>query len=138
MSLIFLDTDTCVELLRGNPSVLSQASRHAPSTISVSVLTRYELLYGVERCAPKRRAEESEKVQGLFDVVCESPFTTKVAHRAAKIRAHLASKGQSIGPIDILIAATAIVENRTLITHNLREFERVPNLRCLSWNIANC
>lgn len=137
MSLLLLDTDTCIELLRGNPLVLSHASDHPPSTISASVLTRYELLYGVERCTPKRRAGESEKVQGLFDVICESPFTAKVAQRAAKIRAHLTGKGQTIGAIDILIAATAIVENRTLITHNLREFERIPNLRCQSWNNAS-
>ena len=56
-----------------------------------------------------------------------------VALAAAKIRAALEAKGQPIGPLDTLIAATALVAKASLITRNVREFERVPGLQVESW-----
>lgn len=129
-----LDTDTCVELLRGNPKVVAQAEQISPKHLSVSVLTRYELLYGVLRCKPERQEREREKVILLLDNLLVIPFTRESADESARIRHQLSAKGQSIGAIDVLIAGTAIAENRELITHNLREFERIPELKCSSWN----
>jgi len=61
MSGLLLDTDTCVELLRGNACVVAQAREHSPAELAASVLTGYELLYGVERCQPERREQERGK-----------------------------------------------------------------------------
>jgi tRNA(fMet)-specific endonuclease VapC len=61
------------------------------------------------------------------------PFTGDTAAHAASLRAGLAAAGRSIGPMDILIAATALEYNLAVVTHNLREFQRVPGLQCLDW-----
>ena len=57
------------------------------------------------------------------------------ATKAAEIRANLAALGTPIGPYDLLIAAIAIVNNLTLVTHNTREFERVSELKFEDWEV---
>ncbi len=61
------------------------------------------------------------------------PFTGETASHAAALRAALEAIGQSIGPMDVLIAATALEYQLPIVTHNLREFQRVPGLQCASW-----
>ncbi len=53
-----------------------------------------------------------------------------------EIRARLEASGRSIGALDLLIAAHAIHENATLVTHNLAEFRRVPGLKIESWPMS--
>ncbi|MEX2381397.1 MAG: type II toxin-antitoxin system VapC family toxin [Opitutales bacterium] len=129
-----LDTDTCIELLRGNRAVVSAAKNYSPQSVAVSVITRYELLYGVLSCAPERREVERAKVLRLLETIRELPFTTSTADIAANIRRSLSAKREMIGPLDILIAATSLEEQCELITHNLREFRRIDELKCSSWN----
>ena len=128
-----LDTDTCIHLLRGNAAVVGHARQHSPADLAISALTRYELLYGVERCPPAWRKKEGGKVRLLLEHVQILPFTGDTASHAASLRAALESAGQPIGPMDVLIAATALEYQLPIVTHNLREFQRVPGLQCLSW-----
>lgn len=134
MNGILLDTDTCVDLLRDEPGAVAWARGHSPSEFAASILTRYELLYGVECCDPRRRERERAKVLLFLSAVREAPFTRQVADLAARIRADLRRSGESIGAIDLLLAATALTENRTLATRNEKEFARVPGLSCLNWS----
>ncbi len=60
-------------------------------------------------------------------------FDAEFALAYGKIRAELERRGKPLGSMDILIAAQAIAQNFTLITHKLKEFERIPALRCESW-----
>lgn len=60
-------------------------------------------------------------------------FEKEDARRAGEVRALLASKGMSIGPFDVLIAGQALARRPILITHNTREFARVPGLRFENW-----
>lgn len=128
-----LDTDTCIHLLRGNRAVVAQAERHSPSDLAVSAITRFELLYGIERCPPAWRKKEGGKVRLLLENLALLPFTGETSSHAATIRASLEVAGHPIGPMDILIAATALENNLPLVTNNLDEFERVPGLFCLTW-----
>ena len=128
-----LDTDTCIDLLRGRPATVAQALRHPPNELAVSAITRYELLYGVERCPAKWRKKEGTKVSLLLDQVHVLPFTSETAAHAARIRAALESTGRSIGPMDVIIAASALENQLPLVTGNLAEFRRVPGLDCVSW-----
>ena len=128
-----LDTDTCMHLLRGHREVVAQAGRYSPSDLAVSAITRFELLYGVERCPPAWKKKESGKVHILLENLVILPFTGETSAYAATIRASLEAAGNPIGPMDVLIAATALENSLSLVTNNLEEFRRVPRLSCLTW-----
>ena len=55
------------------------------------------------------------------------------AHRFGEIRAELNRQGLPIGPYDLQIAAIALANQLVLVTHNVAEFSRVPNLKCVDW-----
>ncbi len=94
----------------------------------------YELYYGVLRRAESRRAEEELRFfLSPFEVV---PFCARSAVAAAEIRFALERKGQIIGPNDLMIAATAIAHKATVVTHNTREFSRVPNIKVADWAVG--
>ncbi|MGC9449947.1 MAG: type II toxin-antitoxin system VapC family toxin [Oceanipulchritudo sp.] len=128
-----LDTDTCIALLRGHASAVSRASNHAPDELAFSSITRYELLYGVRRCKARTRKREADKVEQFLGVLHEIPFTGETADLAAGIRFDLEAKGKTIGPMDTLIAATALQAGLTLVSGNMREFGRVDRLTTESW-----
>jgi len=128
-----LDTDTCIALLRGQAGVVARAEETAPDQLAVSAITRYELRVGVLRCDPKRIRQESRKVEQFLDLLHELPFTGDTAEVAAQIRQRLESTGQPIGPMDTLIAATALEAALTLVPGNLAEFSRVKGLQVESW-----
>ncbi len=128
-----LDTDTCIHMLRGNEKVVSRARGQSPADLAVSAITHYELLYGVERSSPGWKKKEGGKVLLLLEHMTILPFTAASSVHAAIIRAALEAAGHPIGPMDVLIAATALEYALPLVTHNLAEFERVPGLQCESW-----
>lgn len=128
-----LDTDTCIALLRGQEQAVEKAKKVVPDDLAISSITRYELRYGALRCSGKKRSQESLKVTRFLDVLHEIPFTDTTAEGAAEIRYNLESLGHPIGPMDTLIAATAIEAGLTLVTGNQREFSRVKNLRLENW-----
>ncbi len=61
------------------------------------------------------------------------PFGPPEAASAAQIRADLGRQGMKIGPHDVLIAATALANNVTLVTHNTDEFSRIAGLKMVDW-----
>ena len=61
------------------------------------------------------------------------PFAAMDAHAYGRIRTALERKGAVIGPLDLLIAAQAVARDLVLVSDNLREFRRVPGLRCENW-----
>jgi tRNA(fMet)-specific endonuclease VapC len=128
-----LDTDTCVDLLRGHPKVIAHLSAVSPAECAVSSVTAFELAAGVLRCS--RPDEERRKVLRLFSLVTVLPFGIEAGIEAARIRYELETAGQKIGPYDLLIAGHAIREGCTLVTHNTREFARVGSLRLKDWRV---
>lgn len=69
----------------------------------------------------------------LFSTVDSLAFDGPAADAFGRLRAHLASRGTPIGPYDLQIAAIALANDLTLVTHNTREFARVPDLRLADW-----
>ena len=126
-----LDTDTCIDLLRGRREVVQHASSVAPDDCAVSTVTTYELLVGVRNC--RDPDQEQEKVDAFLATVHELPFDRNAADRAALIRVQLEDKGKRIGPYDVLLAGQSIAERLTLVTSNIREFARVKGLRTTDW-----
>lgn len=128
-----LDTDTCIALLRGVPGVLEIAARHVPDDLALSSITRYELLSGAARCLEARREIETAKVNRFLETLHEIPFDSEAADLAARLRAGLEAKGSPIGPMDLLIAATARANRLILVSGNQKEFKRIPKLKLESW-----
>ena len=126
-----LDTDTCIDLLRGEPDVTAKADSVSPDDCAVSTVTTYELLAGAGRCRHPR--EEERKVATFVKAVHEIPFHRRAAERAGALRAELEGRGSIIGPYDLLLAGQALADGLVLVTSNTGEFSRVPGLRLERW-----
>ena len=123
-----LDTDTCV-FLRRRPAGFRPRLPMGDCGISVIVLG--ELEWGVSR---SRRFEENEAaLRDLLARVQVVHLDAEVARRYGRLRAHLRSIGQLIGPNDLWIAAHALARGVPLVTHNLADFRRVPDLSVETW-----
>ncbi|MGI8551161.1 MAG: PIN domain-containing protein [Dehalococcoidia bacterium] len=131
MSLL-LDTDTLVEALRGHPRVTRKLGE--PSTGEVpatAAVTLAELYYGAARSA--RPLEGAQGILVLLHGLRMIPVEERVGARFGILKAELRARGQLIPDFDLLIAATALVHDRTLVTHNTRHFSRIPGLSLLDW-----
>lgn len=127
-----LDTNACIRVLNGSSEpLIARLRRSAPSEIRISSITRAELLYGARRSA--RVAENLRLLAAFFAPLVSLPFDDACAEQYGALRASLSAAGRPIGPNDLLIAATALAHNLTLVTHNLREFSRVTGLKVEDW-----
>ena len=126
-----LDTNTLIYFFKGQGRVAERLLTMAPSALGVPAPVLYELEYGLARSnAPeKRRTQLAEFLRSarLID------FDANCAQAAGKLRAELEFAGQPIGPLDGLIAGTALAHGATLVTHNTREFARIAGLRLEDW-----
>ena len=120
--------------MRGTASVIAVAAAHDPVDLVVSSVTTYELLTGVEKCADPAR--ERGKVERLLTTIRQVDFDLSAASAAANIRADLESRGEMIGPYDVLIAGVARSQGMVLVTDNLQEFVRVSGLTVENWLTA--
>jgi tRNA(fMet)-specific endonuclease VapC len=90
-----------------------------------------ELLFGTRRSA--QAAPTLAKVQAFCNRFVSLPVDDRAADHYSTIRAHLAALGKLIGPNDLMIAAIALANGLTLVTHNTVEFTRVPGLNLEDW-----
>ena len=125
-----LDTDSVSYALRGVGEVASRIRGHPPSALCVSSVTAAELHFGAAR-------RKSRKLRMLIDTFLASvavvPFDDKAAEAFGAVAAVLVEAGTPIGDFDTLIAAHALALDLTLVTNNLRHFERVADLRLETW-----
>lgn len=128
--LYLLDTNVVITLLNDTTSKTAlRARREKPGDVAVSAIFTHELYYGAFRS--RRAAQNAALIDALQFVVLD--FDREDARRAGEIRALLASKGTPIGAYDVLIAGQAVERNLILVTHNAKEFGRVPGLRLEDW-----
>lgn len=127
-----LDTDTCVEYLRGkNLRVRTRLESHDPDDVVLSSVVVTELIAGVLRS--RNPSGNRSNLNAFLGEFASLPFDDAAAEVAAEIRNHLETMGTPIGPYDLLIASTARLHGLILVTHNLREFSRVAGLRIEDW-----
>ena len=102
-----------------------------PHEIALPSVVLYELEVGIAKSTSpeKRRAQLNE----LLTVVRVLPFAEKEAAISAQVRATLEQAGTPIGPLDMMIAGTALANHGILVTHNTKEFSRIDNLRLEDW-----
>jgi tRNA(fMet)-specific endonuclease VapC len=127
-----LDTNICIYLIKEQPaSVLDRFTAYPVGDIGVSVVTLAELEYGVAKSSrPARNRAALEQFVSPLEVAAFDRDATAVY---GKVRTLLEKKGQPIGSMDLLIAAHAISLDVQLITHNVKEFGKVPGLRIEDW-----
>jgi tRNA(fMet)-specific endonuclease VapC len=129
---LMLDTNICIDLIRDRPpSVLERFSSHVVGDIGISVITLSELEYGVSNSS--RPAKNRDALDQFLSPLEVAPFERAAAVVYGRLRAALEKKGQSIGSTDLLIAAHAVSLDVRLITHDVREFGRVPTLKIENW-----
>ena len=129
---VMLDTNICVDIIRERPQpVLDRFKTYDVGDIGISMVTLAELEYGVSasRRPAKNREALDQFVSPLEIVAFDRPATTAYG----RLRAALEKKGQMIGSMDLLIAAHAVSLDVRLVTHNAREFGRVPGLKIEDW-----
>ncbi|WP_019558147.1 type II toxin-antitoxin system VapC family toxin [Thioalkalivibrio sp. ALE12] len=126
-----LDTNTLIEFFKGQGNVASNLLATAPADIQIPAIVVFELQTGIAKSSePDKRQQQLTE---LLDVVTVLPFDRTTAGHASRIRAYLEQQGTPIGPMDTLIAGTALANNATLVTHNVTEFQRVPDLPLADW-----
>lgn len=126
-----LDTDTCVDILRGLSAPVARLAALTPDDCVVSPITSFELSAGAAKA--RHPAAEMEKVKRFLEAVGELPFDHEAARRGGALRAKLERAGTPVGAYDLLIAAHALARDLILVTANIGEFRHVPELRLESW-----
>ena len=128
------DTNACIELLRRrNPKVIAHWQATKASEIVLCSVVVYELRHGAERSSAP--ILEHAKLDAFLSPFASLPFDDACARRGARLRRELELGGALIGPHDLQIAAIALQHQLTLVTHNTREFGRVPGLKLEDWEI---
>ena len=126
-----LDTDTIIYSLKGHEGVTAKFRQHRMHSMAISVITYGELIFGAERSA--RRTEniaKARRVADLYRVVAVDRIIMEVFGR---LKSDLRQDGKTVADFDLLIGATALSEGLTLVTNNLKHFEKIPSLALESW-----
>lgn len=126
-----LDTNIVIYVIKNKPlSALKVFNEHT-GHMAISTITLAELLHGAEKSnAPARSLDVVEDFCSRLEIL---PYGPKAAQHYGSIRSALEKRGQTIGVNDLHIAAHARSEGLTLVTNNLREFERVEALQLANW-----
>lgn len=126
-----LDTNICISILNGRDKAVARRFRDEEDDIVLCSIVKGELLFGAR--ASGRVAENLRSLTKLFELLPSLPFDDDAASKYGELRAELRRQGTPIGPNDMLIAAIALVHRATVITRNVKEFERVPELAVVRW-----
>jgi tRNA(fMet)-specific endonuclease VapC len=127
-----LDTDTCSYIMkRSSPALLKRLQKTSIDEACISVITKSELLFGVE-LSPRREKDEAALIEFLRHVEVLD-FSDAAAIDYARIRTDLKTRGAMIGANDLFIAAHARSLGLTLVTNNTGEFARVHDLKIENW-----
>ena len=124
-------TNSLIYFFKGMGRVAERLLATAPAEIGVPTIVLFELEVGIAKSSSpaKRRAQ----LEHLLRCVRLLPFDRKAAESSARLRAGLEHAGTPIGPMDTLIAGTALAAGAVLVSRNVQEFRRVPELQVVDW-----
>jgi tRNA(fMet)-specific endonuclease VapC len=126
-----LDTNLCIDVIKRRPESLLDRFNENASNLAISAITLAELLHGAEKSSqPQRTLSVVEDFCSRLDVL---DYGAKAAQHYGQIRSALERRGTPIGVNDLHIAAHARSEGLTLVSNNLRDFERVEGLLYENW-----
>ena len=134
---VLIDASILIEAERGRLDLEPHVKPHGEEEAFLSVVTASELLHGVYRAtAPNIRARRSAFVEGLLERFPLLSVDLACARAHARLWADLRQARALIGPHDLWLAATCVAHGLTMVTANVREFERVPGLTVEVWSAA--
>ncbi len=119
-----LDTDTASYVIKGrSPAIEAKLALILPSMVCISVMTRAELLYGLKRLPADHRLHLA--VRQFLKIVRMLPWDAEAADWYADIRHQIMGSGQTIGELDMMIAAHSLSAGAVLVTNNIRHYQRI-------------
>lgn len=131
-----LDTNICIYIAKQKPiNVLHKFEKLSVGEVGMSTITYGELIYGTQKSQHSRKSMQI--LEELTSVIPPIPISTEVGHYYGEVRDKLEKQGKPIGNNDLWIAAHAIVLELTLVTNNVKEFERMPYLKIENWVTAS-
>jgi tRNA(fMet)-specific endonuclease VapC len=128
-----LDTNVCIDVLRGRKKVIDRLALCRPKDCFISVVTEFELFQGADRAPTEHREEERAKVSRFVASLQILPFDSECARIAARINAGLLNGGTPVSITDVFIAATGLRHQRTIVTNNTKDFLRIDGLTLEDW-----
>jgi len=129
---VLLDTNICIYIIKQHPlAVIERFKEFAIGDVGISIVTLAELEYGVSKSRDVKRNRHA--LEQFIAPLVVARFDQEAAVIYGTIRAYLEQKGQPIGSMDLLIAAHARSLDVRLVTKNVNEFKRVPELRIENW-----
>ncbi|HSR69621.1 MAG TPA: type II toxin-antitoxin system VapC family toxin [Acidobacteriota bacterium] len=126
-----LDTDILIYSLKGDPRVRARLERHRSDPQAVSVISVMELYYGAYKS--ERTLSNLAKVRQIEKTFPVLPLASESAETFGSLKNSLESDGTRLEDFDLAIAATALAHNLTLVSNNIRHFDRIDGLRLESW-----
>lgn len=129
---VLLDTDILSAYMRREPIVVKHIQDYLRvyDQFDISVLTGYEIVRGLKARGATTKITQFRKLRSANNVL---PLTDDIIERATDIYADLHRRGELIGEMDTLIAATALVYDLVVVTNNERHFNRIPGLQIDNW-----
>lgn len=128
-----IDTDIIIYSLKQYPLVKKNFSFHLEDSKKISVITYGELVFGAKKSKDyHKNIAAVHRISELFPVI---EVSEAIMETFADIKAFLHKKGNVIEDMDLIIAATAITMNYTLVTNNEKHFSRIPGLLIENWAI---
>ena len=127
-----LDTNTCIFVLKNRPQKVRKKFK-AIKNICMSSITYGELCFGIENGQPELSEKRWEQLDDFTQHVFIDPWDEEATRHYGSIRALLKKEGNLIGNNDLLIASHARSIDCVLVTNNLKEFSRVPDLTIEDW-----
>ena len=129
--MFLLDTDTCVFWLRGRAAVHARLAAVGPEALNISAVTLAELRYGAD-CSAQPDANH-RAIDDFISGIAVLAVDAYTARGFGEIKAQLRRQGNLIEDFDLLLAATALANDLTLVTNNTAHFGRVEGLTLDNW-----
>ena len=126
-----IDTDTLIYRLKNVGNVNDNFVRNQNSVMQISVISYGQLIFGAE--SSSNREKNMKMVQAIKAIFPILNIDQKTMSCFGRIKASLREKGNTADDLDLLIAATAIINNLTLVTHNTKNFENISGLSMTDW-----
>ncbi|MGF1590356.1 MAG: PIN domain-containing protein [Pleurocapsa sp.] len=127
-----LDTCSLSDYLKGDINTMLRLKQENPYNIFVSSITRFEIEYGL-KLKPSLSQKITPQLSAIYQKIKTIDFSIAEANIAANIRSELKQAGNPIGYYDLLIAATALANNLTVVTSNIKEFSKIKDLSVENW-----
>lgn len=134
--MVMLDTNICIHILKDSPPHIRERLKSA-SQVSISTIVYAELSFGIKWSPERLQGERQDRLAQFISLLNVVSWDDIAAAHYADIRAVLQREGNVIGNMDMLIAAHARSLKKTLVSNNLREFERVEGLKLDNWVSKN-